>query len=77
MTEQNDRIIKDLSKEGVMTSVAFLGDFEWAKVNDPERYKAYLKEVRHEAQIMRVVSEPRDLVDIAKDLVKLVMGKRH
>jgi len=77
MTEQNDRIIKDLSKEGVMTSVAFLGDFEWIKANDYDRYKAYMKEVRHEAQVMRVVSEPRDLVDIAKDLVKLVMGKRH
>ena len=77
MTEQNDRIIKDLSAEGIMTSVAFLGDFEWIKANDYERYQAYMKEVRHEAQVMRVVSEPRDLVDIAKDLVKLVMGKRH
>jgi len=54
-----------------------LGDFEWIKANDYDRYKAYMKEVRHEAQVMRVVSEPRDLVDIAKDLVKLVMGKRH
>jgi Mg-chelatase subunit ChlD len=77
MTEQNDKIIKDLSNEGVMTSVAFLGDMEWWKNNDRERYEAYLKEVRHGAQVMRVVSEPRDLVDIAKDLVKLVMGKRH
>ena len=77
MTEQNDRLIKDLTKEGVMTSVAFLGDMSWWRDNDRERYDAYMKEVRHEAQVMRVVSEPRDLVDIAKDLVKLVMGKRH
>jgi Mg-chelatase subunit ChlD len=77
MTEQNDRIIKELSNEGVMTSVAFLGDLDWYKERDYDAWQRYTKEVRHEAQVMRVVSEPRDLVDIAKDLVQLVMGKRH
>lgn len=77
MSEQNNKIIKQLGDSGVMTAVAYLGNLDYWKENDPDYYKSMLDSFRHDAKIMRAVDEPQDLVLIAKDLVKATMGARH
>jgi hypothetical protein len=85
-SEKCNAIIKRMGTKGVMTSVCYLGDLErWKSYefsNEAEReqyyeyYKQNLKEYRHEAQFFRQVSEPKDLVAVASDLVKARMSRR-
>lgn len=86
MTEQNNDVISHLNTEGVETAVVYLGDLRrWCESYnsdgtisfDREQYDRYVKEYRHNAKVFRAVTEPSDLVLIAKDLVRVTMGKRH
>ena len=82
--ERNDAIISRMNKTGIITSVAYLGELNAWKSDDPieqaqydEQHKANLIEYRHGATFFNTVTNPTHLVDIARDIVKSKMGKRH
>ncbi len=76
MAEDNDKIIADLNKDGVQTAVVYLGDLKrWS--DDREEYKRNCDRYAHGALHFRDITEPKDMVLIAKDIVKSTMGKRH
>lgn len=72
-TEINDGIISRMNANNVLTSVIFLGSLQWVKDNDRERYDQYMITLRHGAKFFRVVDEAKDILDVAKDLVKSQM----
>jgi hypothetical protein len=79
-----NEVIKRLNNNGVMTSVVYLGRLEAWKSDDPsqqseydEQHKKRLISYRHGAKLFRTVTEPRDLVAVASDIVKDRMGRRR
>lgn len=77
MTEDNDRIIADLTKDGVQTAVVYLGSLKgWGEFNR-EEYDARVERYRHGAKHFREVEEPNQMVLVAKDIVKATMSARH
>lgn len=72
-TEINNGIISRMNANNVLTSVIFLGNLQWVKDNDRERYDQYMITLRHGAKFFRVVDEAKDILDVAKDLVKSQM----
>lgn len=76
MTEDNDKIIADLNKDGVQTAVVFLGDLRrWA--SNRAEYDEACARYRHGAKHFRDIDEPTDMVLLAKDIVKATMSNRH
>ena len=79
-----NEVIKRLNNNGVMTSVVYLGRLEAWESDDPakqaeynEQHKQRLISYRHGAKLFRTVTEPRDLVAVASDIVKDRMGRRR
>lgn len=76
MTEENDKIIAELNKDGVQTAVVFLGNLKrWT--DSKEEYDRYVAHYRHGAKHFRDIEEPSDMVLLAKDIVKATMSNRH
>jgi hypothetical protein len=76
-TDVNNGIISRMNNAGVLTSVVFLGNLNYVKEHDRERYEEYLITLRHGAKFFRIVDEAKDILDVAKDLVKSQMRSRH
>jgi hypothetical protein len=77
MTEDNNKIISDLTKDGVQTSVVYLGSLKGWNMNDRAEYEARVERYRHGAKHFREVEEPNQMVLVAKDIVKATMSARH
>lgn len=76
-----DSIIKRLNDKGVMTCVVFMGDYDYvnrmlleAKQGDISA-KTFIHSLRHNAKVFKAVSNPRDVLDLAVDIVKSKVGK--
>jgi hypothetical protein len=77
MTEENNKVIADLTKDGVQTSVVYLGSLKGWGEFDREEYDARVERYRHGAKHFREVEEPNQMVLVAKDIVKATMSARH
>lgn len=76
MTEENDKVISDLNADGVQTAVVYLDDLRrWN--SDKEAYDKAVARYRHGAKHFRDITEPTDMVKLAKDIVKATMSARH
>lgn len=69
----NNQIISRMNNAGVLTQVVFIGSLEWYKENHPEDYEKMIIRYRHGAKFFKVVDEEKDIIAIAKDLVKSQM----
>ena len=80
-TDECDSIIKRLNDKGVLTCVVFMGDYkqvqdlmnEAKQGNEQARY--YIKRLRHNASIFKAVAKPKDVLELAVDIVKSKVGK--
>ena len=77
MTEENNKVIADLTKDGVQTSVVYLGSLKGWGEFDRVEYDARVERYRHGAKHFREVEEPNQMVLVAKDIVKATMSARH
>jgi hypothetical protein len=77
MTEDNNKIISDLTKDGVQTSVVYLGSLKGWGEYDRAEHEARVERYRHGAKHFREVEEPNQMVLVAKDIVKATMSARH
>jgi len=77
MTEDNNKIISDLTKDGVQTSVVYLGSLKGWGEYDRAEHDARVERYRHGAKHFREVEEPNQMVLVAKDIVKATMSARH
>ena len=77
MDEENNKVIADLTKDGVQTSVVYLGSLKGWGEFDREEYENRCKRYRHGAKHFREVEEPNQMVLVAKDIVKATMSARH
>jgi hypothetical protein len=80
-TLECDSIIKRLNDKGVLTCVVFMGDYEqvngWvveSKKGDPNALH-FIQRLRHNASIFKAVAKPKDVLDLAVDIVKSKVGK--
>ena len=64
----NDEVIAKMKKQGVYVSVVWLGDETYAKtiLSDPKQLEQYT----HGANQFRTITNPADLVKVAKDVVR-------
>jgi len=64
----NDQIIENMKRQGTYVSVVWLGDEDYAKtiLSDPKNLEKYT----HKANDFRTISNPNELVKVAKDVVK-------
>jgi hypothetical protein len=69
----NNQIIARMNNANVLTQVVFIGSLDWYKENDPEHYERMLVRYRHGAKFFKIVDEEKDIIAIAKDLVKSQM----
>ncbi len=77
MTEDNDKIIADLTKDGVQTAVVYLGSLKGWGEYDRQYHEEQIARYRHGAKHFREVEEPNQMVLVAKDIVKATMSARH
>ena len=77
MSEENNKVIADLTKDGVQTSVVYLGSLKGWGEFDREEYENRCERYRHGAKHFREVEEPNQMVLVAKDIVKATMSARH
>jgi Mg-chelatase subunit ChlD len=77
MPEDNNKIISDLTKDGVQTSVVYLGSLKGWGEYDRAEHDARVERYRHGAKHFREVEEPNQMVLVAKDIVKATMSARH
>jgi Mg-chelatase subunit ChlD len=77
MTEENNKVISDLTKDGVQTSVVYLGSLKGWGEYDRAEHDARVERYRHGAKHFREVEEPNQMVLVAKDIVKATMSARH
>jgi hypothetical protein len=80
-TAECDNIIKRLNEKGVVTCVVFMGDYDYvnrmlleAKQGD-EHSKHSLERLRHGAKVFKAVASPKDVLELAVDIVKSKVGK--
>ena len=80
-TGECDNIIKRLNDKGVLTCVVFMGDYDYvsrmileAKQGD-ELSKHSLERLRHGAKVFKAVASPKDVLELAVDIVKSKVGK--
>jgi hypothetical protein len=66
--DSSNGMIESMNRDGVFTSVVFLGNEEYAKtiMENPEQVSSY----SHGAKNFRAIGKPSDLVKVAKDVVK-------
>ena len=69
----NNQIISRMNNAGVLTQVVFIGGLEWYKENHPEDYAKMIIRYRHGAKFFKIVDDEKDIIAIAKDLVKSQM----
>ena len=62
-----DRVIQRLNEAGVMTVLVYLGD--------ESDSKDYVESMRHHAQYLYLIQQPRQLVGLARELVTNLSGK--
>jgi hypothetical protein len=80
-TEECDSIIKRLNDKGVLTCVVFMGDYEQIKsimlsAKSGDEYSSYaIKRLRHNAKVFKAVASPKDILELAVDIVKSKVGK--
>jgi hypothetical protein len=80
-TAECDNIIKRLNQKGVMTCVVFMGDYEYVNriLLEAKQGEAYsqetLKRLRHGANVFKAVTKPKDVLELAVDIVKSKVGK--
>lgn len=80
-TDTCDSIIKRLNNKGIVTCVVFMGDYK--SVNElileaktgQENAIHYLQRIKHGASIFKAVAKPKDVLDLAVELVKSKVGK--
>ena len=80
-TGECDSIIKRLNDKGVLTCVVFMGDYkqvhelmaEAKRGNEQARH--YLQRLRHSAKVFKAVANPKDVLELAVDIVKSKVGK--
>jgi Mg-chelatase subunit ChlD len=77
MTDENNAIIADLTKDGVQTAVVYLGSLKRWYDDDREAYERRKAHYAHGAKHFREIEEPRDMVLLAKDIVRATMSGRH
>jgi hypothetical protein len=76
-----DSIIARLNKKGVTTCVVFMGDVKHIKnlIADSRNGEPYavqtLRKLRHNSTIFKAVTRPRDVLEVAVDIVKSRVGK--
>ena len=80
-TAECDNIIKRLNEKGVVTCVVFMGDYDYvnrmlleAKQGD-EQSKHSIERLRHGAKVFKAVASPKDVLELAVDIVKSKVGK--
>lgn len=76
-----DNIIKRLNEKGVLTCVVFMGDYEYvnrilleAKQGEVYSQQA-IQRLRHNAKVFKAVTTPKDVLELAVDIVKSKVGK--
>jgi hypothetical protein len=62
-----------MNNAGVLTQVVFIGGLEWYKENHPDDYEKMIIRYRHGAKFFKIVDDEKDIIAIAKDLVKSQM----
>jgi hypothetical protein len=85
-TEECDEVIKRLNAKGILTCVVFMSDYQqyksWvegslATDDSGSYYRRMLAELRHGAQIFRAIAKPRDVLEVATDLVKSTLARKE
>ena len=80
-TDVCDSIIKRLNDKGVMTCVVFMGNYKGIHDLMVEAKQGvetsidYLKRLKHGAKVFKAVAKPKDVLDLAVELVKSKVGK--
>ena len=84
--EECDKVIKRLNQLGVLTCLVFLSDYtRWQDIinasKDPSNenhvyYSRKILEWRHGVKIFRAVTKPRDVLDVANDLVTSTLERK-
>ena len=84
--EECDKVIKRLNQLGVLTCLVFLSDYtRWQDIinasKDPSNenhvyYSRKISEWRHGVKIFRAVTKPRDVLDVANDLVTSTLERK-
>lgn len=71
----NDQIIERLNNLGVHTNVVFLGSGDWvtSMLNNPSSVES----ATHKAKNFTAISKPKDLVKVAKTVVRSVLGGKR
>jgi len=84
--EECDKVIKRLNELGVLTCLVFLSDYSsWKDIieasKDPnnENHKYYSERIsqwKHGVKVFRAVTKPRDVLDVANDLVTNTLERK-
>ena len=84
--EECDKVIKRLNQLGVLTCLVFLSDYtRWQDIinasKDPSNenhvyYSRKISEWRHGVKVFRAVTKPRDVLDVANDLVTSTLERK-
>ena len=84
--EECDKVIKRLNQLGVLTCLVFLSDYtRWQDIinasKDPSQenhvyYSRKISEWRHGVKVFRAVTKPRDVLDVANDLVTSTLERK-
>ena len=84
--EECDKVIKRLNQLGVLTCLVFLSDYtRWEDIinasKDPSNenhayYSRKISEWRHGVKVFRAVTKPRDVLDVANDLVTSTLERK-
>lgn len=84
--EECDKVIKRLNQLGVLTCLVFLSDYtRWQDIinasKDPNNenhvyYSRKISEWRHGVKVFRAVTKPRDVLDVANDLVTSTLERK-
>lgn len=76
-----DVIINRLNKRGVLTCVVFMGDYTYVNQalvearRGSKEHLQFIKALRHGATIFKAVASPKDVLQLAVDVVKSNIGK--
>lgn len=80
-TEECDTIIKRLNAKNIITCVVYMGDYQSIRnlVDDSKQGNEWAKQsltrLRHSAGIFKAVASPKDVLELAVDIVKSKVGK--
>ena len=84
--EECDKVIKRLNQLGVLTCLVFLSDYtRWQDIINASKnpsnenhvyYSRKISEWRHGVKVFRAVTKPRDVLDVANDLVTSTLERK-